>query len=307
MGLFAVGHCGVFELTPPAPAGYAALGFPTFQFGQNVAPGQVTGAYLTLPQQLQQQQQQQQQKPIQGGQQQQSQQQQPQQPSSPQNQLGPQLPTQQPQQPQQQPQQPNVPQVHPQQPPTPLPQRPPQQPTYPVSVPVPVIQTPQYFEQPSYRPIYRPVYQPAPVYSPVPIAQPIAVPQPIPVATPVATPVAVAPVPVYANAHPHYQFHYGVSDPLTGDNKSQEESRDGDVVKGQYTLLQPDGITRIVYYTADNTGFHAQVTYSGPGVHPQPQKPVAVAVAPVTVVKPIQPVPAFTPGYPPKVIGPIYH
>lgn len=33
--------------------------------------------------------------------------------------------------------------------------------------------------------------------------------------------------------HPKYAFNYGVSDPHTGDIKSQHETRDGDVVKGE--------------------------------------------------------------------------
>lgn len=36
--------------------------------------------------------------------------------------------------------------------------------------------------------------------------------------------------------HPQYSFSYDVHDSLTGDAKSQHEVRDGDVVKGQYSL-----------------------------------------------------------------------
>lgn len=43
-----------------------------------------------------------------------------------------------------------------------------------------------------------------------------------------------------------------MEDPHTGDHKSQHESRDGDVVKGEYSLLQPDGTFRKVSYTADD-------------------------------------------------------
>lgn len=32
---------------------------------------------------------------------------------------------------------------------------------------------------------------------------------------------------------PHFQYKYGVSDPLTGDQKTHTEERDGDVVRGQ--------------------------------------------------------------------------
>lgn len=36
---------------------------------------------------------------------------------------------------------------------------------------------------------------------------------------------------------PRYAFNYGVSDPNTGDIKSQHETRDGDVVKGKYLII----------------------------------------------------------------------
>ena len=44
-------------------------------------------------------------------------------------------------------------------------------------------------------------------------------------------------------AHPKYAYKYGVSDHHTGDIKSQHETRDGDVVKGSYSLVEPDGVT----------------------------------------------------------------
>lgn len=53
-------------------------------------------------------------------------------------------------------------------------------------------------------------------------------------------------------AHPKYEFNYGVADHHTGDQKSQWEARDGDVVKGQYSLVEPDGTVRTVDYTADD-------------------------------------------------------
>ena len=64
----------------------------------------------------------------------------------------------------------------------------------------------------------------------------------------------------YVNPHPKYDFSYGVSDGYTGDHKSQVESRDGDVVRGQYRLVDPDGTERVVTYTADDyNGFNAVV------------------------------------------------
>ncbi|KAF6204932.1 hypothetical protein GE061_019097 [Apolygus lucorum] len=73
----------------------------------------------------------------------------------------------------------------------------------------------------------------------------------------------------YHDPHPKYAYNYGVSDPHTGDHKQQSEARDGDVVKGQYSLVEPDGSLRTVDYTADPiNGFNAVVTKSHPGVHP---------------------------------------
>lgn len=52
-------------------------------------------------------------------------------------------------------------------------------------------------------------------------------------------------------AYPKYEFAYKVEDPHTGDFKSQHENRDGDVVKGYYSLHQPDGSVRHVEYHGD--------------------------------------------------------
>ncbi|XP_013135013.1 PREDICTED: uncharacterized protein LOC106100621, partial [Papilio polytes] len=72
-------------------------------------------------------------------------------------------------------------------------------------------------------------------------------------------------------AHPRYDFAYSVADGHTGDNKSQQESRDGDAVHGQYSLLEADGSVRTVQYTADDhSGFNAVVTNSAPAHHAAP-------------------------------------
>ncbi|XP_035794660.1 cuticle protein 7-like [Anopheles albimanus] len=61
-------------------------------------------------------------------------------------------------------------------------------------------------------------------------------------------------------SYPKYKFEYGVKDPHTGDHKSQWEERDGDVVKGVYSLFEPDGTERVVVYRADShNGFEAHV------------------------------------------------
>nr|CAD7205200.1 unnamed protein product [Timema douglasi] len=72
------------------------------------------------------------------------------------------------------------------------------------------------------------------------------------------------------NAYPAYKFDYAVHDPHTGDIKNQWESRDGDVVKGSYSLVEADGTLRTVDYTADkHNGFNAVVKKSGHAHHPQ--------------------------------------
>ncbi|XP_056644771.1 adult-specific cuticular protein ACP-20-like [Diorhabda sublineata] len=70
--------------------------------------------------------------------------------------------------------------------------------------------------------------------------------------------------------YPKYEYSYGVHDPHTGDQKSQHEERDGDVVKGYYTVADPDGTLRTVHYTADDhNGFNAVVQKDGHQIHPQ--------------------------------------
>ncbi|CAG9822716.1 unnamed protein product [Phaedon cochleariae] len=77
-----------------------------------------------------------------------------------------------------------------------------------------------------------------------------------------AQPIAVAKTVVSDEYDPHPQYSYGydVQDGLTGDSKSQVESRDGDVVQGSYSLTDADGLRRTVDYTADPiNGFNAVV------------------------------------------------
>ncbi|XP_055544662.1 cuticle protein 21 [Wyeomyia smithii] len=92
-----------------------------------------------------------------------------------------------------------------------------------------------------------------------------------------AAPVVAAPVQAeFTDSYPQYQYAYNVQDALTGDSKTQEETRDGDIVKGSYSLIEPDGSRRIVNYYADPiNGFNAVV-----------QKDVPVALAAKTVVAP---------------------
>jgi len=97
-------------------------------------------------------------------------------------------------------------------------------------------------------------------------AAPVAYAQPAAVAYAAPTVVkTVAPEPY--DAHPQYNYGYSVQDGLTGDQKSHSESRDGDVVQGQYSLVEPDGAVRTVTYTADAfNGFNAVVSRQAPQV-----------------------------------------
>ncbi|KAL7730805.1 hypothetical protein ACLKA6_003573 [Drosophila palustris] len=75
------------------------------------------------------------------------------------------------------------------------------------------------------------------------------------------------------DAHPRYEFGYDVADAVSGDVKSQKETRDGDLVQGQYSLNDADGYRRIVDYTADaERGFSAVVRR-------EPLTPVAAVAA----------------------------
>ncbi|XP_046960570.1 cuticle protein 19-like [Vanessa cardui] len=128
-------------------------------------------------------------------------------------------------------------------------------------------------------------YAAAPVahYSAAPVAHYAATPISHYAAAPVAH-YATAPVAHYAapahrivsahqeeHAHPKYDFSYSVADGHTGDNKSQHESRDGDAVHGEYSLVEADGSVRTVQYTADaHNGFNAVVTNSAPSHHAAP-------------------------------------
>lgn len=58
-----------------------------------------------------------------------------------------------------------------------------------------------------------------------------------------------------------YKYAYDIEDPTTGDTKSQHEVRQGNIVKGAYSVLDPDGTRRTVHYTVDpKHGFQAIVT-----------------------------------------------
>ncbi|XP_017787366.1 PREDICTED: pro-resilin-like [Habropoda laboriosa] len=61
-----------------------------------------------------------------------------------------------------------------------------------------------------------------------------------------------------------YSFQYEVYDPPSGNDYSQRESSDGNVVQGEYRVLLPDSRTQIVKYMADDAnGYTADVQYEG--------------------------------------------
>ncbi|CAG9784957.1 unnamed protein product [Diatraea saccharalis] len=61
--------------------------------------------------------------------------------------------------------------------------------------------------------------------------------------------------------YPKYEYEYAVSDKKTGDQKHHHETRDGDKVHGEYSLVEPDGSLRKVQYDADDhNGFNAIVS-----------------------------------------------
>ncbi|XP_071052807.1 cuticle protein 19-like [Onthophagus taurus] len=84
---------------------------------------------------------------------------------------------------------------------------------------------------------------------------------------------------VEADAYPKYQFNYGVKDSHTGDIKEQSEERDGDHVKGEYSLVEPDGTVRNVKYEADShNGFNAVVTKTGHASHPAAAPKISIPI-----------------------------
>lgn len=128
---------------------------------------------------------------------------------------------------------------------------------------------------------------------------------------------AVAAINTEYDPAPQYAYAYNIQDALTGDQKSQQETRDGDVVKGiffcffrryifyflffcletflfenwnlwlgSYSLVEPDGSIRTVIYTADPLNGFQAVVEKTPLVHK-----AVPAVAPIAPVFPPAAVP----------------
>lgn len=127
-----------------------------------------------------------------------------------------------------------------------------------------------------------------------------------------SAPVAKIAAPAYAKVavpepydpHPQYNYAYDIHDEHTGDVKSQQEWRDGDVVKGYYSLIEPDGTKRTVEYESDpHNGFNA-VVHREPGTAPV----VAKVAAPIAYAAPVAKIAAPVAYSSPfaKVAAPVY-
>ena len=130
-----------------------------------------------------------------------------------------------------------------------------------------------------------------------PVSHAVVVPQRV--ATPVILPEPEQAIPA------NYNFGYSVSDLVSGDAKTRQETREGDLVTGSYSVADPDGRIRTVTYTADSVhGFQAKVTYDGE------EGPVAIPFHPpqsAPVLAPLSPAPAPSPPppAPPAPVSPV--
>ena len=111
------------------------------------------------------------------------------------------------------------------------------------------------YAQPAYTKIAAPVVAAPTIVKSVAPAVHVA-----PVVKTIAPAVAVAKTVEDYDPNPQYSFAYDVQDGLTGDSKSQHETRNGDVVEGHYSLIDADGVKRTVHYTADPVhGFNGKI------------------------------------------------
>ena len=78
-----------------------------------------------------------------------------------------------------------------------------------------------------------------------------------------------------------YSYAYAVKDDYSGANFNAEETADGKVVSGSYTVALPDGRIQTVTYTADHyNGYVADVKYEGTPVYPKYEPKPAYHPAP---------------------------
>merc|ERR1712106_226800 len=70
-----------------------------------------------------------------------------------------------------------------------------------------------------------------------------------------------------------YSFNFGVTDVYSGvDHNRVEERSDQGITRGSYKVSLPDGRIQTVSYIADDSGFHATVTYEGEQNFPKKRK-----------------------------------
>lgn len=144
-----------------------------------------------------------------------------------------------------------------------------------------VASAPLYASQPLIAARTVPLVANSPLVAPQPIvaaaAAPLVASQPL---------VAARVVSELDDSYPQYQYAYNVEDALTGDSKTQEETRDGDIVRGSYSLIEPDGSRRVVNYYADPiNGFNAVVQKDVPVVQQVVAQKSVVAPAVVAPAK----------------------
>merc|ERR1711890_33172 len=60
-----------------------------------------------------------------------------------------------------------------------------------------------------------------------------------------------------------YNFNWEVNDPPSENEYHHQQESDGEVTRGEYGVLLPDGRRQLVQFYDDGTGYHATVTYAG--------------------------------------------
>ncbi|KAK7071138.1 hypothetical protein SK128_018909 [Halocaridina rubra] len=115
--------------------------------------------------------------------------------------------------------------------------------------------------------------------------------------------------PLHPDEEPaHYNYEYQVHDDISGAHYGHAQSRQGLLTEGEYFVHLPDGrIQRVTYY-ADETGYHATVTYEGEAVFPPApfgqQHVLPVPRPSYGIPKPTAPVPI---GPVPAAVAPTLH
>merc|ERR1719273_2858346 len=96
-------------------------------------------------------------------------------------------------------------------------------------------------------------------------------PPPPPHPPPPYPPAPSAPAPAYPDEAPVYTYVYSVADDYSKAAFGANEARDGYSTTGSYTVNLPDGRVQTVNYNvADaNSGYVAEVTYSGEAQYPE--------------------------------------